>query len=114
MALTQSNEKFLKWVHTENGNVMVRRIHRLEVQARDGRLHVLIGDQLPDFIQTSAGQGMKGCHLAQILLSPNPAPAYSPDPARPWPNLRDFVSFVIGLLVIVLVRFIYVLATGCF
>ena len=114
MALTQSNEKFLKWVHTENGNVMVRRIHRLEVQARDGRLHVLIGDQLPDFIQTSAGQGMKGCHLAQILLSPNPAPEYTPDKADPWPRRRDFVSFAIGLLVFVLVRFIHALASDCF
>ena len=112
MALHQANEKFTKWVHTENGNVMVRRIHRLEVQARDGRLHILTADKLPDFIQTSAGHGMKGCHLAQILLSPNPAPEYVPDKSKTW-GLSHFVSFCIGFLLLVMVRFIHGLFAEC-
>lgn len=112
MALHQANEKFTKWVHTENGNVMVRRIHQIQVQARDGRLHLITGDKLPDSIQTSAGQGMKGCHIAQILLSPNPAPDYVPDPVRTW-TFSHVVCLLIGFWGLVMVRFIYGLFLEC-
>ena len=55
MAIKQDEECYTKWTHAENGKVLVRRIHRIEVQARNGGLYVLRGDKLPDFIQTSAG-----------------------------------------------------------
>ena len=63
MALKQGKESFTKWTHVENGKVMVRRIHRIEIQARNGSLYTIRGDQLPDFIQTSAGRVIQA-HLA--------------------------------------------------
>lgn len=113
MALKQANETFMKWVHTENGNVMVRRIHRLEVQDRHGRLHILTGDKLPDLWHSSSGHGMKGCHLGQILLNPNPEPEYVPDKPNTW-GLSHFVSFCVGFLLLVMVRFIHGLFIECF
>ena len=44
--------------------------HRVEIQARDGRLHVIHGENLPDGFVTSAGYGHKCKHIAQILLRP--------------------------------------------
>jgi hypothetical protein len=109
MALKQGSDCFTKWTHVENGRVMVRRIHRIEVQARNGHLYTLRGDHLPDFIQTSAGTGFKGEHLAQILLSPeipDRRPTYRPEP-RPWPTFRDIVNLGLGFLAIVLLKFTF-------
>ena len=47
MAITQDKECYTKWTHVENGKVLVRRIHRIEVQARNGGLYTLRGDKLP-------------------------------------------------------------------
>ena len=35
MAIKQGSECYTKWTHVENGRVLVRRIHRIEVQARN-------------------------------------------------------------------------------
>ena len=40
MAIKQDKECYTKWTHVENGKVLVRRIHRIEVQARNGGLYV--------------------------------------------------------------------------
>ena len=108
MAIKHDKECYTKWTHVENGKVLVRRIHRIEVQARNGGLYVLRGDKLPDFIQTSAGEGFKGEHLAQILLNPESisqrAPFTAPV-ANPWPTLRDFVNVGIGFLTFLMLRF---------
>ena len=69
MALCQGSECFTRWTHVEDGQVMNRRLHRIELQTRDGRLRVITGDKLPDFIQTCAGHGYTDANLAQILLS---------------------------------------------
>ena len=112
MALKQANEKFTKFVILENGKADVRRIHQMQVQDRNGRLHFIPVDDLPEFVQISTGQGMKGCHLAQILLSRNPAPEYVPDKANTW-GLSHFVSFCVGFLLLVMVRFIHGLFIEC-
>ena len=91
MAIKQEKESYTKWAHLENGKVMVRRIHRMEVQGRNGVLYVLRGNELPDFIQTCAGQAHRGAHLAQILLKPESLPrrgAFNDPGAKPWPSLR--------------------------
>ena len=75
MALHHGDEHYTKWMHIENGNMMVRRLHRIEIQARDGRLHVIRGEDLPDGFVTSAGHGHKCKHIAQILLRPQSAGA---------------------------------------
>lgn len=90
-------EWYTKWTHTENGNVMSRRLHRLEIQAKDGRMYVLEGQRLPDFIQTCSGVGHKGKHLAQILLNRKNFPDQDRGLFRTWPNARDAGHIVIGL-----------------
>ena len=98
MALSQGGERFTKWTHVENGQVMTRRLHRLEVQGKDGRLYVLEGRHLPDFIQTCSGHGHKGKHLAQILLHPRNFPPQPREEFKRWPNVRDVVHIGLGLV----------------
>jgi hypothetical protein len=114
MALEHDGEYFTKLTHVENGNAIVRRIHRIEVQAADGRLHVIKGRYLPDFIQTNTGRGFKGVHLAQILLSPRSVkPDYVPPTCRPWPIGRDVLHIVIGILVAIAFRFFLSVIANC-
>ena len=116
MAIKQDKECYTKWTHVENGKVLVRRIHRMEIQARNGQLYVLRDDKLPDFIQTCAGVGYKGAHLAQILLRPETISRRSPFPApvaKPWPTLRDVVSVAIGFMAFIMLRFIFSAWTNC-
>ena len=112
MALKQASEVFTKFVHIENGNTMVRRVHQMQVQDRKGRLHFVKQDDMPECVIISTGQGMKGCHLAQILLSRNPAPEWTPDKTNTW-GLGHFVTFCLGFLLLVMVRFIHGLFIEC-
>ncbi len=100
MALKQGTETFTKWTHVENGKILVRRIQRLEVQARDGRLYIITGEDLPDFIQTNTGNGTKGDNLAQILLKGGQKPTFFRMESRPWPTARDAFNFLIGFCLI--------------
>ncbi len=108
MALKQGSERFTKWTHVENGKVLTRRLHRIEVQASDGRLYVVRGDSLPDAIQTNCGTAYKGDHLAQILLKPGAisARSYELGSSGPWPNGRDALNFALGFLGTVVLRFV--------
>jgi hypothetical protein len=115
MALMQDEQlMYTKWAHVENGQVMVRRIHRIEVQTHTGRLYVLTGNLLPDFIQTCAGVGYKGAHLAQILLNPksiSTRPFAAPE-TRTWPSARDIAHVAIGIMSVLSLRFIFSAWTG--
>jgi hypothetical protein len=116
MAIKQDKECYTKWTHVESGKVLVRRIHRIEVQARNGGLYTLRGKELPDFIQTSAGEGHRGAHLAQILLSPESIPRRAPfvaPVANPWPSLRDLMNVGIGFLAFVMLRFTFSVLASC-
>jgi hypothetical protein len=115
MALKQGSERYTMWTHVENGKVLSRRLHRIEVQARDGRLHVIEGDKLPDFLQTCAGVGYQGLHLAQILLKPGPIklPLLSEEP-RLWPTGRDTMNMALGFVGFILARFLFSLVHGDF
>ncbi len=118
MALHQGEECFCKWMHVENGQVMVRRIHHLKVQAHDGSLHDVRGKRLPDAIATFAGRDYKDLHMAQILLARNPGvlakPPYEPPEARFWPAWRDVVHVAIGLIAAGLLNFVRSLASLAF
>lgn len=70
MALKHGSDHYTKWMHMENGQVMVRRIHRMEVQDARGRLHAIAEDQLPEAIVTSTGKAQTGTHIARVLLRP--------------------------------------------
>lgn len=114
MALEHDGEYYTNWTHAENGKVMNRRLHRIEVQAADGRLHVIGGRYLPDFIQTNTGTGHKGVHLAQILLSPKKVrPEYVPPTCRPWPIGRDVLHIAIGICAVVMLRFFVSVIANC-
>ena len=110
MALHQGKECFCKWMHMENGQVLVRRIHHLKVQAHDGSLHDVRGKRLPDGIVTFAGRDHKGLHTAQILLRPNPGilakPQHKPPEVRFWPVLRDVVHMAVGFIAAGLLSFL--------
>ena len=115
MALRQNEERFTSWTHLENGKVMNRRLHRLEIQARDGRLHIVTGDKLPEFIGTCAGHGHKGAHVAEILLAPeklSTRPAYQPPDMQPWPVSRDVVHMALGFIGFLAIRFFLALIAG--
>lgn len=105
MALHHGDEHYTKWMHIENGNMMVRRLHRIEIQARDGRLHVIRGDKLPDGFVTSAGHGHKGEHIAQILLRPDSIRQLSAPDVDYWPKARDVLHFGLGVFGFLMLRF---------
>ena len=110
MALRDGSEgSFTKWMHMENGKVLVRRLHRLEIQSASGQLHVLTGSNLPDAIVTNSGEGFKGAHLGQILLKPkqrllslNSLPEYKEDR---WPTSRDAIQWIIAFAFVLFLNF---------
>ena len=112
MGLKHKNEpQYTMWTHTENGKVMHRRLHRIEVQDRTGRLHILQGDTLPESIGTFSGQAYKGAHTATILLRPEKirVPTAAPVDTASWPNLRDVANLIVGFMGITMLRLIIAL-----
>ncbi len=108
MALRHGDEYFTIWTHLENGKVMHRRLHRLEIQDRCGYLNILTGDEMPQYIQTSAGQGYKGAHSGQVLLAPETIsrrPEYGLPDTWPWPLARDVLHMTLGLIGFLAIRF---------
>jgi hypothetical protein len=116
MALKDGSTYYTKLTHVENGSAMVRRIHRIEVQARDGRLYFVEGRDLPDFIQTSAGTGFKGCHVAQILVPSRKLPSTAPHVAQPIfrPTPRDLVYLVVGCVLPIVASGLIALLSAAF
>lgn len=119
MALKHGSEYFTKLTHIENGKIVPRRIHRLEVQDRHGRLHILTGEKLPDYIQINTGHGYAGKHLGQILLgtkglSLTDSVLSLPRVEMPaWPCFRDLLSALMGFLLFFALRFIGAVIAGC-
>jgi hypothetical protein len=67
MALHQGGECFTKWTHTENGQVIVRRLHGIVLQTRDRGPETISGDKLPESIHTWTGHPYVGVSLSQVL-----------------------------------------------
>jgi hypothetical protein len=112
MGLKHGNEpQYTLWTHTENEKVLHRRLHHMKVQDRNGRLHNLEGDKLPEAIHTFCGQAYKGAHLATILLRPETVrvPKAAPPDTASWPNLRDVANLIVGFLGITMLRLIIAL-----
>jgi hypothetical protein len=105
MAIRHGDEYFTRWTHVENGKVLNRRLHRIEIQARDGRLYIVTGEKLPDFLQTCSGHGYKGEHIAQILMHPKVGRSPDAEP-KPWPTSRDALHAVLGLGLFLLLQFL--------
>jgi hypothetical protein len=116
MALSHGGVYYTKWTHTENGNSVNRRLHRFEIQAKDGHLYYLEGPALPDEVHTTAGQGKMAKNFAQLLLSDNPQ-----DPTLAlslgsdnWPSRRDLVHVIVGILLLMVLKISIALAAGTF
>ncbi|MCA9041357.1 MAG: hypothetical protein KDA65_13475 [Planctomycetaceae bacterium] len=79
----------------------------MTVQAADGRLHYLAGDNLPDSISLYSGVTYRGAHLAEVLLNPKQAPAV---PLLPPPtgliSQRDAFFLVLGFFGFSLISFL--------
>ena len=105
MALHHGEEHYTKWMHIENGNMMVRRLHRIEIQARDGRLYVIRGKNLPDGLVSNAGHGHKGEHIAQILLRPESIRNLHAPDVDFWPKARDVLHVGLGVFGFLMLRF---------
>lgn len=105
----EKKTKYTKFIHVENGRPpIVRRIHRVEVQAANGVIYTLRDDKLPPLIQTYSGMGREGQNLAQILVSPRKERLpYSPPVAEPWPTRRDVFNWVIGIAMLGLLNFAF-------
>lgn len=97
MALKHGSHHFTKWMHMENGQVMVRRIHRMDIQDARGRLHAIEKDQLPEAIVTSTGDAQKGRHIARILLRPSRGIFAELDSLDMVPSAFIWNAFMFGL-----------------
>ena len=104
MALKDGTGYYTKFAFVENGQALVRRIHRLEIQAWDGRLYVVEGKQLPDFVSGTSGTGVKNAHVLQILVSKQALKAGLPGGPKPvyWPGQRDLMDMIIGSALLIL------------
>jgi hypothetical protein len=66
------------------------------VQAADGRLHCVEGNDLPDSISLYSGVSYRGAHLAEVLLNPKDAKAWPILPTAGWISKRDAFFLVLG------------------
>ncbi len=110
MALKDREGYYAKFTYVENGQVLTRRIHKFDLQARDGQLYHVEGKDLPDGLTMYAGAGRKGNHLAELIL-PKSA-LRRRDQVRPpkWPNRRDWVHVATGASLLVIFHSVLILA----
>jgi hypothetical protein len=116
MALKDGSVYYTKFTHVENGQMLVRRIHRLDVQAGDCRLYSVTGKDLPDGIIGFAGTGVKDAHILQILVPKRMLKAGWAGSSRPrrWPDERDWVNMVVGAGLLMLITGILRLAAHAY
>ena len=89
MALRYGAEHYTMFTFAENGEVTNRRLQRIEFQDRTGKVHILEGKELPNFIMVNTGTAQKGQHVATILLKPESAGSLIPAMGEIWPSRRD-------------------------
>jgi hypothetical protein len=99
MALKEGGEHYTMFTFVENGEVKNRRLHRIEFQDRTGKVHILEGKELPNFLKADTGTAQKGHHVATILLEPEKATRSLIPKWEAWPTHRDVLN---GLAAVVL------------
>ena len=80
-----------------------RRVHRITLQDRTGKVHILEGKALPHKLTLDTGKARKGFHVAEILLEPESADSLLSLPrGEIWPSRRDVAHGLaaIGLFVL--------------
>ena len=116
-ALRQTIECSARLDNVENGPPLHRQVRRIEVQTR-GRLYVFSGKRLPAFIGICTGEGFKGRHTAQILLSADSGSdglgelLSCPSAHKAWPELRDVVHAALGIVGFLVFRFLLNVVTS--
>jgi hypothetical protein len=99
MALKEGVEHYTAFTFVENGEIRNRRLHRIEFQDRAGKVHILEGKDLPNFVQVNTGTAQKGHHVGTILLEPEKATSSLIPKWEAWPSHRDLLN---GLAAVVL------------
>ena len=96
--MLKSNDKgYCSFTHFENGRVTTRRLSYFVVQAKDGKVYTLTGAALPDAVTVWSGESQSGECFAQVLMNPRPQ-GKGRDIPRGWPDPRDLLSVILGLL----------------
>ena len=114
--LKNGDVPYTKLTHLENGNLRVRRIHRIEVQTSDGRVFLLDGDPLPDESHRWGRKKYIAQNLGRIHLSDNPQDpthAVSLKPDR-WLSRCHLVDVIAGLVLLMTIAIAIALAAGMF
>jgi hypothetical protein len=100
MGLITGSESYCNVTHIENGRVMTRRIHQILVQAANGQLYTLTGNDMPDSISLYSSQSKQG-QTAEILLNKPQPPSLSAFclSLLTWKHARDIVFMILGMLI---------------
>jgi len=114
MALKDREGYFAKFTYVENGQVLTRRVHKFDLQARDGQLYHVEGKDLPDGVTIYAGTGRKGNHLAELILPKRAFTKFARPQDRPekWPSRRDLVHVAVGVALLVILHSALILAAA--
>jgi len=108
MALKEGGEHYTMFTFVENGDVKNRRLHRIEFQDRTGKVHVLEGKELPNFLMANTGTAQKGHHVATILLKPESAGSLIPK-WDAWPTHRDVLNGLAAVVLFMMMqRFVHI------
>lgn len=104
----KGKRNFTKFTLHENGEPLTRRSHGLLVQAKNGRVFLIDGPDLPLTIDVFTGTVQGGRNLVQILMNPDSEEGFElgkalglelpTTPAKAWPTFREFVLFVAGIV----------------
>ena len=97
MALLRGSEHYTMFTFTEDHDVINRRLHRVTLQDKTGKVHILEGKELPHKLTVDTSKALKGRHISEILTKPGDTlPSLG---SEQWPSKRDmlhgFAAFVL-------------------
>ena len=105
MALKRGEEHFTMFSFSEDHDGVNRRVHRITLQDRTGKVHILEGKALPHKLTLDTGKARKGNHVAEILLKPESASSlFSLPEGEIWPSRRDVAHGLVGIALFVLMQ----------
>lgn len=94
----------------ENGKTTWRRMHQLDVQARDGQRYTFEGRKLPDSFMFYSGISHKDSHLGTVLGLPRERVPRSLASFVPGP--RDWMYVITGAASVLMLKAALILAAS--